>query len=125
MLSLNITSADLWKDIREFIIQLNVQVFHGNNLFSPNHFVVKRGDSYIHQLLHCTKNEVFHQDFFIFCAVLSIALEVYQSLDDGSEVRAVFPDISNFLEKVWYLGLLYKLKQNAITDNLLNILKDF
>ena len=57
--------------------------------------------------------------------MLSIALEVYQSLDDGSEVRAVFPDISNFLEKVWYLGLLYKLKQNAITDNLLNILKDF
>ena len=80
--------------------------FMENNLISPNQSGFKTGDSCINQLL-------------------SITHEINKSLDDGYEVRTVFLDISKAFDKVWHLGLLYKLKQNVIADNLLNILTEF
>ena len=41
------------------------------------------------------------------------------------EVRAIFLDISKAFDKVWHPGLLYKLKQNGISENLLLILENF
>ena len=41
------------------------------------------------------------------------------------EVRVVFLDISKAFYKVWYKGLILKLKQNGISDKILNIITDF
>ena len=56
---------------------------------------------------------------------MSIAHDIYQSLDQGCEVRDVFLDISKAFDKVWHIGLIHKLKQNGIGGLLLKILTDF
>ena len=76
--------------------------FIENDLISSNQSGFKQGDSCINQ-----------------------THEIYQSLDQGYEVRGVFLDISKAFDKVWHKGLLYKLEQNGIKGLLLNILKDF
>ena len=45
--------------------------------------------------------------------------------DVGLEVRSVFLDISKAFDKVWHDGTIYKLTQNGISGNLLNLLNDF
>ena len=77
--------------------------FIENELISPNQLGFKPGDSCINQLL-------------------AITHEIYKSFDDGFEVRTVFLDISKAFEKVWHEGLIFKLKQNSISGNLLNFL---
>ena len=37
----------------------------------------------------------------------------------------MFFDISKAFDKLWYEGLIYKLKQNGITRKTLNMIKDF
>ena len=54
--------------------------------------------------------------------LLSITHEIYSSFDDGFEVRSVFLDISKAFDKVWHEGIIFKLQQNGILDDLLNIL---
>ena len=56
---------------------------------------------------------------------MSITNDIYQSLDQGYEVRGVFLDISKAFDKVWRKGLIHKLKQNGIGGPLLKILTDF
>ena len=56
---------------------------------------------------------------------MSITHDIYQSLDQGYEVRGVFLDISKAFDKVWHKGLIHKLKQNGIGGPLLKILTDF
>ena len=46
-------------------------------------------------------------------------------MDEGYEIRGIFLDISKVFSKVWHEGLVFKLKQNGIFGNLLNILEDF
>ena len=55
----------------------------------------------------------------------SITHEINKSFDDGLEVRSVFLDISKAFDKVWHEGVIFKLKQNGISGDLLNILTDF
>ena len=43
-----------------------------------------------------------------------------QALDEGKEVRSVFCDISKAFDRVWYRGLITKLKQYGICGPLLN-----
>ena len=50
---------------------------------------------------------------------------MYKSFDCGYEVRGVFLDISKAFDKVWHNGLIYKLKQNKVSGNLLNLIIDF
>ena len=50
---------------------------------------------------------------------------IYKSFDDGYEVRGVFLDISKAFDKVWHDGLIFKLQENGISGNLLNVLKHF
>ena len=45
--------------------------------------------------------------------------------DDGFEVRSVFLDISKAFDKVWHEGIVFKLQQNCISDDSLNILSNF
>ena len=80
--------------------------FIENDLTSSNQSDFKQGDSCINQLL-------------------SITHYIYQSLDQGYEVRGVFLDISKAFDKVWHKGLIHKLKQNGIGGPLLKILTDF
>ena len=82
------------------------EFFIANNLISKNQSGFRPGDSCINQLL-------------------SITHEIYQSFDDNLEVRAAFLDISKAFDKVWHKGLIFKLKQNDISDKLLNIITDF
>ena len=81
-------------------------IFTTNELISQNQTVFKSGDSSISQLLFITR-------------------DTYQSLDDSLETRAVFLDISKAFDKVWHEGLLFKLKQNDVSGNLLNVITDF
>ena len=46
-------------------------------------------------------------------------------MDEGYEIRGLFLDISKAFYKVWHKGLVFKLKQNGISGNLLNIFEDF
>ena len=57
--------------------------------------------------------------------LLLTAHDIYKSLDDGLKVKGVFIDISKAFDKVWHKGLICKLKQNEISEKLLNIMKDF
>ena len=57
--------------------------------------------------------------------LLSITHEIYKSFGDSLEVGAVFLDISKAFDKVWDKGLIFKLKQNGISDRILNIITDF
>ena len=66
----------------------------------------ERGDSCISQLLFITQ-------------------EIYSSFDEGLEVRSVFLDISKAFDKVWHDGIIFKLTQNDISGNLLNLLRHF
>ena len=75
------------------------------NLISLNQSVFKPGDSSINQLL-------------------SITHEIFQSFDEGFEVRSVFLDISKAFDKALHKGLIFKLSQNNISGNLLVILSD-
>ena len=88
----------IYNNLYEFFIK--------SDLISSNQSGFKQGDSCIYQLL-------------------SITHEVYQSFDNGFEVRGVFLNISKAFDKVWHKGLTFKLKQNRVTGDLLNILIDF
>ena len=64
------------------------EYFIENDLISPNQSGFKPGDPWTNQLV-------------------SITHEIYQSFDDGFEVRGVFLDISKAFDKVWDNGLIY------------------
>ena len=80
--------------------------FIENDLTSQHQSGFKPGDSCINQLL-------------------SITHEIYQSFDEGFDVRSVFLDISKAYDKVWHDGLIFKLKQDGISGNTLNLLSNF
>ena len=52
--------------------------------------------------------------------LLSIIHEIYGSFDEGLEVRSVFLDILKGFDKVLHDGIIFKLTQNGISENLLN-----
>ena len=80
--------------------------FTENEPISPNQLRFKPGNSCINQ-------------------ILAITHEIYKSFNDGFEVRDIFLDISKAFDKVWHEGLIFKLKQDGIYGNLLNLLCDF
>ena len=82
------------KVFERLIYNCQFEYFIGNDLISPNQSGFKPGDSCTNQLI-------------------SIAHEIYQSFDDGFEVRDVFLGISKAFGKVWHNGVIYKLKQNG------------
>ena len=67
----------------------------------------------------------FNQDGSCIYQLLSITHEIYQSFDNGFEVRGIFLDFSKAFDKVWHKGLTFKFKKNGVTGDLLNILIDF
>ena len=75
------------------------------NLVSLNQSGFKPGDS-------CTNQP------------LSITQEIFQTFDEGFEVRSVFLDISKAFDKIWHKGLIFKLSQNGMSGNLPDLLSD-
>ena len=90
------------KIFERIIFNEMIRFFLDNKLILTNQSGFKPGDSCINQLL-------------------SITHEIYKSFDDGLEVRSVFLDISKAFDKVWHEGVIFKLKQNGISGDLLNI----
>ena len=66
----------------------------------------RAGDSFINQLL-------------------SINHEILIAFVIGLEVWGLFLDISKAFDKVWHARLIYKLCQNGVHRDLINILNDF
>ena len=94
------------KIFKRLICNSLFEFFIANELISSNQSGFKPGDSCINQLL-------------------SITHEIYKSFDNGYGGRGFFLDISKAFDKVWHNGLIYKLKQNGIIGNLLNLIIDF
>ena len=65
-------------------------------------------------------------DFCIY-QLLAITHDIYLSFDSSLslETRGVFLDISKFFDRVWHDGLLFKLKQNGVSGNLIGLIKSF
>ena len=57
--------------------------------------------------------------------LFSITQDIYQSFDNGIEVRGVFLDISKAFDKVWHKDIIFKSNQNGVAGNLLNTLEKF
>ena len=79
------------KVLQRLIYNSLFEYFIGNDLISPNQSGFKPGDSCTNQLIYITH-------------------EIYQSFDDGFEVRSIFLDISKAFDKVWHNGLIHKPK---------------
>ena len=75
--------------------------FLANNLVAPNQSGFKPDDFYINQLL-------------------AITHEINLFFDDGFEVSSVCLDIFKTFDKVCHEGITFKLKQNGISDDLIN-----
>ena len=88
----------MFKEMFNFFIE--------NKLIPSNQAGFKPGDSCINQLLFITH-------------------EINESFDVELEVKSVFIDITKAFDEVWHDGIMYKLTQNGISENLLNLLEDF
>ena len=97
----------VWSKIFERLIY-NSMYKHvsDNNILSPNQPGFRTGGSCINQLL-------------------SITYEILHCFDEGMETRAIFLDIPKAFDKVWRKGLIYKLRQNGFSGNLMALLTDF
>ena len=79
-----------------------------NNLITKNQSGFRPGDSCTNQLL-------------------SLVQDIHTAFDHKSclEVRSVYLDMSKAFDKVWHEGLIFKLKQNGIEGNLLNLFQNY
>ena len=57
--------------------------------------------------------------------VLSITYEIHKSFNDSYEVKWIVSEKSKAFDKVWHLGLSFKLRQNIIIGNHINVLTNF
>ena len=80
--------------------------FSKSNLLSPNQSGFRRGYSCINQHL-------------------SVNHKIVSAFEMGLEVRGIFLDVSKAFDKVRHDGLIFKLRQNGICYEMINILKDF
>ena len=81
--------------------------FKDNKLFTYSQSGFLPGDSCIAQLL-------------------SIIHEIQTAFDNNPvDVRGVFLDISKAFDKVWHIGLLFKLKAYGVDDELLSLLENY
>ena len=57
--------------------------------------------------------------------LLSVIPETYHPMDEDYKIRDFFLDILKSFDKVLLEGLVFKLKKNGVSGNLLSILEDF
>ena len=104
-----ISLLPIFSKIFERVIYSSIfNYFISNKLFTPSQSGFLPGDSCIAQLL-------------------SIIHEIQTAFDENpvADVRGIFLDISKAFDKVWYEGLLYKLKTYGIEGQLLSLLANY
>ena len=97
----------------QFVVKFSEIVFFNsmfkfrvaNKLVRPNQSGLTPAYSHFHQLLSITHEFLLH-------------------FNNVSEVRSVFSDLSKAFDKVWYKRLIFILKQNSTSGELLHILSD-
>ena len=77
-----------------------------NNLLSKKQCGFCPGDSTIYQLI-------------------SITSTINEAFENYDETHAVFLDISKAFDKIWHEGIIFKLKCNGISGNLLNFIDNY
>ena len=82
--------------------------FEKRNFLSKHQSGFRHGDSCIYQLV-------------------AITHDIFLSFDSNPSLKTcgVFLDISKAFDRVWHDGLLFKLKQNGVSGNLLGLTKSF
>ena len=96
------------KLFEKLIFNCLYRYLNNNGLITKNQSGFRPGDSTANQLLYLV-NEI-HEAF-----------ENPKTLD----VRAIFLDISKAFDKVWHDGLIFKLRQNGISGNMLRLLESY
>ena len=94
------------KTLEKIVFDHVYSYLNSHNLLSKNQSGFRPGDSTIYQLI-------------------SITSDIYESFEKYDETRAVFLDISKAFDKVWHEGIIYKLKCNGISGNLLNFFENY
>ena len=96
----------IWAKLFERILFNNIYNYLiSNNLITTNQSGFKPDDPTTNQLLYLT--HIIHSSF---------------DLNMSREVRHIFLDMAKTFDKVWHEGLLFKLKQNGISGQILNLL---
>ena len=56
--------------------------------------------------------------------LIDFLIEIHKAFDDGNtlEVRIFFLDFDKAFDKVWHEGFIFKIKENGIEGQLLNLL---
>ena len=68
----------------------------------------------------------FRSNASYFNQLISIA-HIYRAFDanPSMKVRGIFLDLSKVTDKAWHEGLLFKLKNNGINENVLQLIESF
>ena len=104
-----ISLLPIWAKLFERILFNNIYNYLiSNNLITTNQSGLKPGDSTTNQLLYLT--HIIHSSF---------------DLNMSREDRHVFLVMTKAFDKVWHEGLVFKLKQNGISGQILNLLTSY
>ena len=94
------------KILEKFIFNQVYSFLNTNKLISKHQSGFRPGDSTIYQLISMTS-------------------DIYESFEKYDELCALFLDISKAFDKVWNNGIIFKLKCNGVSGNLLRFLKNY
>ena len=78
----------------------------------------------LHNVL-ISENSGFKKNYSTVNQLIAFTHKIYKAIDFGHDVCAIFLDVSKAFDKVWHEGLIFKLKQIGICDNLLLILINY
>ena len=82
-----------------------------------NHFIA-------HNLIYC-KQSGFLRGHSTVYQLIDIFDQIARSIDDKKLNCMIFCDISKAFDRVWHRGLLFKLKQNGISGNILHWIESY
>ena len=77
-----------------------------------NHFIA-------HNLIYCKQSGFLRGNSTVY-QLIDIFDQKARSIDDKKLNCMIFCDISKAFDRVWHRGLLFKLKQNGISGNILH-----